>query len=162
MLYKKEKREGVAYGTKKEIIDLASGDNRKFRDVYGFSVVNISQFNRDIADQNRLKMDPSPRLEDFKDSGATQEDADIVMSLFDPWRYKVADPCGYDLNLLKDQNGSKFYRMLSVLKNSYGSDGISIGLGFHGAIGNFKEMPHKDNITVTNYQDIISGKYFRT
>lgn len=63
-LYKKEKREGVTYGSKKEIIDLASGDNRKFRDFFGFSVVNISQFNRDIADQQRLKGDPSPRLED--------------------------------------------------------------------------------------------------
>lgn len=160
-LYKKEKRDGIAYSSKKEIIDLASGDDRKFRDVYGFSIVNISQFNRDIADQQRLKGDPSPRLEDFKDSGSTQEDADVVMSIFDPWRYKVADPCGYDLNKLIDTNGSKYYRMLSVLKNSYGSDGISLGLAFQGAVGHFKEMPRRDLITDLDYQNIISGKYFK-
>lgn len=96
----------------------------------------------------------------FKDSGSTQEDADVVMSIFDPWRYKVNDPCGYDLNQLVDSNGSKYYRMLSVLKNSYGSDGVSLGLAFQGEVGHFKEMPKKDMITATDYHRIITGQYF--
>jgi len=62
-----------------------------------------------------------PMIEDFKESSNTAEDADVILSLFDPMRYKVEDPSGYNLNKLRDQYGAKMYRNLKVLKNSYGA-----------------------------------------
>jgi len=64
-LQKKEKRDGISYSNKKEIIDLGSEDSRRFRDYYGFSCIDISQFNRDIANPLRIKNgDVEPSLED--------------------------------------------------------------------------------------------------
>ena len=83
----------------------------------------------------------------FKESSQTQDDADVVLALFDPMRYKVSDPSGYDLDKLKDDFGAKYFRSLRLIKNSYGEDDIRIGLGFLGSIGMFKELPKKKDIT---------------
>lgn len=146
---------------KKEIIDKSSADARYFRDFFGISSVFVSQFNRDIANPMRIKNgDVEPMLEDFKDSGCTQEDADVVLSLFDPMRYKVADPGRYNLDKLKDVAGRKKYRSLRILKNSYGSDDIRIGLAFQPIIGMFKEMPKLVDTTEDVYQSVIDDSYF--
>jgi replicative DNA helicase len=123
--------------------------------------VVVSQFNRDISNPIRIKNgDVEPQLDDFKDSSTTQEDADVVMALFDPMRYKVPDPSGYDLNKLVDTTGSKFFRSLRIIKNSYGSDDIRIGLGFYGEIGMFKELPRKKDITDEDYAAVIDKSFF--
>lgn len=147
--------------TKKEVIDKASEDDMYDRDFYGCTCVNLSQFNRDIANPMRIKNgDVEPMMEDFKDSGNTQEDADVVISLFDPMRYKVPDPSNYDLTRLRDSKGSKKYRALRILKNSYGADDIRIGLAFQPEIGMFKEMPKLADTTAQTYEDIQDNSYF--
>lgn len=147
--------------TKKDVIDKSSEDDRMERDYYGGSIVEVSQFNREIASPMRLKAgDVEPMLEDFKDTGATQEDADVVLSLFDPMRYKVPDPSGYDLTRLRNEFGHKMYRSLKILKNSYGSDDIRIGLAMQPVIGMFKEMPKFDKMTDQIYTSIKDSTFF--
>ena len=147
--------------TKKDSIDKMSDELRYARDFYGYSPVLVSQFNRSISNPSRIKNgDVEPQLEDFADSSATQNDADVVMALFDPMRYKVADPSGYDLDKLKDQYGAKYFRSLRLIKNSYGEDDIRIGLGFLGEIGLFKELPRKKDITDSDYEAITNKSYF--
>lgn len=147
--------------TKKDAIDKMSDELRYARDFYGYSPVVVSQFNRSISNPSRIKNgDVEPQLEDFADSSATQNDADVVMALFDPMRYKVADPSGYDLDKLKDQFGAKYFRSLRLIKNSYGEDDIRIGLGFLGEIGLFKELPRKKEITDSDYEAITNKSYF--
>jgi hypothetical protein len=151
----------TAQPTKKDAIDKMSDELRYARDTYGYSPVVVSQFNRSISNPSRLKNgDVEPQLEDFSDSSSTQNDADVVMALFDPMRYKVADPSGYDLDKLKDEYGAKYFRSLRLIKNSYGEDDIRIGLGFLGQIGMFKELPRKKDITDDDYQSIINKSYF--
>lgn len=151
----------VRLSTKKEIIDQSSEDARKFRDVYGYSIIKVSQFNRSIANPTRLKNgDVEPMIEDFKESNTIVEDCDVCLSLFDPMRYKVEDPSGYNLNKLRDQYGAKMYRNLKVLKNSYGSDDLRIGLAFNPTVGMFKEMPKITETTDETYNSVITGKYF--
>ena len=82
------------------------------------------------------------------------------MALFDPMRYKVADPSGYNLEKLRDDNGAKYFRSLRVIKNSFGSDDIRIGLAFLGEIGMFKEMPKRRDITDADYDSITNKSYF--
>mgnify|MGYP003526169936 FL=1 len=152
----------VRLSTPKEIIDQSSEDARKFRDVYGYTIVKVSQFNRDIANPTRIKNgDVEPMLEDFKSSGSTQEDAEVVFGLFDPMRYKVPDPSGYNLDKLRNDYGAKMYRSVKLLKNSYGSDDVRIGLAFQPAIGMFKEMPKLQETTEKTYESIKDNSYFR-
>jgi hypothetical protein len=147
--------------TKKQAIDKMSDELRYARDFYGYSPVVVSQFNRDISNPTRIKNgDVEPQLEDFADSSATQNDADVVMALFDPIRYKVADPSGYDLDKLKDEYGAKYFRSLRVIKNSYGEDDIRIGMGFLGQIGMFKELNRKKDMTEADYEAVVNKSWF--
>jgi hypothetical protein len=147
--------------TKKDAIDKMGDELRFVRDFYGYSPVVVSQFNRSISNVTRLKNgDVEPQLEDFAESSSTQNDADVVLALFDPMRYKVADPSGYELSKLKDQFGAKYFRSLRLIKNSYGEDDLRVGLGFLGNIGMFKELPKKKDITDADYESIINKTYF--
>lgn len=147
--------------TKKQVIDKMSDELRYARDFYGYSPVVVSQFNRDISNPIRIKQgDVEPNLEDFKESSQTQDDADVILALFDPMRYKVADPSGYDLNKLKDEFGAKYFRSVRLIKNSYGEDDIRIGLGFLGHVGMFKELPKRKDITDSDYQSVVNKTFF--
>jgi hypothetical protein len=149
------------FPTKKQAIDKMSDECRYYRDTCGFSFVAVSQFNRSIANPMRIKAgDVEPQLEDFKESSSTQDDADIVLALFDPIRYKVDDPSGYDLDELRDDYGAKYFRSLRLIKNSYGEDDIRVGLAFMGSIGYFKELPRQRDMTDQDYKDIRDKVYF--
>jgi len=147
--------------TKKQAIDKMSDELRYARDFYGYTPVVVSQFNRDISNPIRIKNgDVEPQLEDFAESSQTQNDADVVLALFDPMRYKVADPSGYALDKLKDQYGAKYFRNLRLIKNSYGEDDVRIGLGFMGQIGMFKELKKRNDMTDSDYEAVINKTYF--
>ena len=146
---------------KKAAIDKMSDELRYARDMYGYSPVVVSQFNRDISSPMRLKNgDVEPQLEDFADSSSTQNDADVVLALFDPMRYKVADPSSYELEKLKDGYGAKYFRNLRLIKNSYGEDDVRIGLGFLGQIGMFKELKKQRDMTDQDYADVVNKSFF--
>lgn len=151
----------TAQPNKKAAIDKMSDELRYARDFYGYTPVVVSQFNRDISNPIRQKNgDVEPQLEDFADSSSTQNDADVVLALFDPMRYKVADPSGYDLNKLRDDYGAKYFRSLRLIKNSYGEDDVRIGLGFLGQVGMFKELPRQRDMLDIDYQAVINKSYF--
>ena len=147
--------------TKKQAIDKMSDELRYARDFYGYTPVVVSQFNRDISNPIRIKNgDVEPQLEDFAESSQTQNDADVVLALFDPMRYKVADPSGYDLEKLKDGFGAKYFRSLRLIKNSYGEDDVRIGLGFMGQIGMFKELLRKKDMKDADYESVVNKTFF--
>ena len=147
--------------TKKQAIDKMSDELRYARDFYGYTPVVVSQFNRDISNPIRIKNgDVEPQLEDFAESSQTQNDADVVLALFDPMRYKVADPSGYNLDKLKDEYGGKYFRSLRLIKNSYGEDDVRIGLGFMGQIGMFKELPRRKDMTDADYDSVVNKTFF--
>jgi hypothetical protein len=147
--------------TKKQAIDKMSDELRFARDFYGYTPVVVSQFNRDISNPIRIKNgDVEPQLEDFAESSQTQNDADVVLALFDPMRYKVADPSGYNLEKLKDEYGGKYFRSLRLIKNSYGEDDVRIGLGFMGQIGMFKELPRRKDMTDADYDSVVNKTFF--
>lgn len=149
--------------SKKKAIDKMSDEFSYARDLYGYIPVAISQFNRDISNPIRIKNgDVEPQLEDFKESGQPTDDSDVVLALFDPMRYKVDDPSGYDLNKLRDNFGAKYFRSLRLIKNSYGEDDVRIGLGFLGSVGMFKELPKRSVITDDVYKSVIDKTFFLT
>lgn len=96
----------------------------------------------------------------FKESSVPQEDADVVLALFDPMRYKVADPSGYNLDKLRDEFGAKYFRSMRLIKNSYGSDDIRIGLAFMGEVGTFRELPKLKDMTESVYENVLNKSFF--
>ena len=123
--------------SQKAAIDRASKMLVFFRNMFKFSPIVVSQFNRGIEGMDRKEQDSQePQLSDFKETGSTQEDANIVLGLFNPFRYGMEMHRGYPVHLLKRR-----YRSAHVLKNRGGADGLVIGLHFMGEIGKFKELP---------------------
>ena len=156
-LIKREK--GMA--TKKEAIDKVSEHFQHARDFYGYTPVAVSQVNRDLSNPIYHKMDSfEPNLDQIKESGRPGEDAECIISLFDPLRYKTTDP-GYDahrfVNLV---NGAKGFRSIKILKNTYGEDDVRIGMAFHGPTGIFKELPKVKDMETFDYNTVIEGSYF--
>jgi hypothetical protein len=147
--------------TKKEAIDKMSDELRYVRDFYGYTPVVVSQFNRSISNVMRIKAgDVEPQLEDFAESSSTQNDADVVLALFDPMRYNVSDPSGYDLTKLVDSHGAKYFRSLRLIKNSYGEDNLRIGLGFMGQIGIFRELKKRKEMSDSDYASVVDKTWF--
>lgn len=119
-----------------------------FRDKFGFIPVNIQQ---QSSDKERIetnykgetverKLEPS--LDGLANNKETQRDANVILGLFAPVRYKIREHNGYDIIALKDK-----YRSLSILKDRDGiQDGKTLGLFFNGAIDYFKELPKPTDV----------------
>ncbi len=147
--------------SKKAVIDKMSDELRYARDFFGYTPVAVQQFNREISNPIRLRNgDVEPNLDDFKESAVPQEDADVVMGLFDPVRYKVKDLSKYELDKLTGNDGTNYFRSLRLIKNTFGLDNLRIGLGFMGAIGRFKELPKQSVITDDIYQSVVDTTFF--
>jgi replicative DNA helicase len=77
-----------------------------------------------------------PKLSDFKDSGNTQQDANVIMTLFSPHRHELENFRGYNIKKLRDR-----FRSVNILKNRDGAADVRVGLKFIGEVGLFSELP---------------------
>lgn len=126
----------------KEEIDLISSYLVTLRNISGISPVLIMQTNRSQSSMDRRKEGmTSLSLNDTKDSGGPVQDSEIVLSINNPFRDKLASYRGYDLKKLKSN-----FRSIEVLKSRYGEANIEVGCAFYGKIGIFKELPLPDEI----------------
>lgn len=158
----------------KEVLDAVSISLAEARDYYGFSPVVVTQQNRALGDVQRLKLhgaDLSPQLEDIFKSSQMGFDADLVLGLFDPFRYKAynADGCYEGYYLKSDSSkvhspstqapsGHSRFRSLHILKNSFGSDGNKFGLKFLGESNHFETLPLPGTAEMDKvYADIRQG-----
>lgn len=131
-------------GSKKERIDTVADYAVYFRNKCDITGIFVQQLNR-----NAKAMDRKTNgyeligLEDFKDTSGTTDASEVVLALYFPYREKIARCEGYPIqNVLK-----KRFRLLQILKNRYGDADLSIGCGFYGEIGLFKELPKPDEIS---------------
>jgi hypothetical protein len=71
---------------------------------------------------------------------------EVVMGIFNPARYGIAEHCGYDITKLHDN-----YRSIKLLKNRDDFENRVINLFFDGACDYFRELPSiKDKEKLTN------------
>lgn len=156
----------AATGQKKQRLDKYSEAMRKARDLYGMSPINVQQLGRGVSSTDRLKLnDVKPKLSDIADTSDLARDADVVVAIFDPFRYlqegATTDLVGFRLPLLKDDKGVKYYRSLHILKNSFDAEGITIGTAFYPFTGSIKAMPKAPkDMTDRDYEGIRNGSYF--
>lgn len=153
-------------GIKKNRLDKYSANQRRARDLYGFSPFNIQQLSREVSNITRLKLnDVKPKLSDIADTSELARDADVVLAVFEPYRYLPedieTDLIGYNLKKLKDAKGYKYYRSLHILKSSFDGDGIIMGCAFHPMTGIIKPMPKRPSeMQESDYEEVITGQYF--
>lgn len=139
--------------TKKENIDKLSEYCVELRNKYGISPVLLSQFNRSLADIDRQRFkEVQPQLSDFKDSGNTQEDANVVLALFNPIRYNITTYAKYNIGVLNPR-----YRAVNLLKTRDGEDMMRFSLNFLGECGKFRHLPKPDRM---RNEDYIAAKEF--
>lgn len=141
----KSRVDGNKRMSEKEVKDKMMEYCTMFRDLYRFTPIPVSQFNRSLGNINRFRaktVEPEP--DDFKGTGNSYNDADIVLAPFNPKKLQVKDYLGYDVDKFTSMNrGNNRFRGLVVLKNSYGPDDVSIGLNFLGECGHFREIPRE-------------------
>jgi hypothetical protein len=104
-------------------------------------------------------------INDVKESGDIGDACDLAISLFDPLKHKQSSKTGYDvIDFVDKTNGANFFRSAQICKSSYGADGVRIPLAFHGAVGNFKELPKRSELSESQYKklidDVLTKNYF--
>jgi hypothetical protein len=150
--------------SKKEAIDTLVEYQQHFRDDYGYTIIDVSQVNRDLSKGNKEIFEPM--LDHLKETGNIGEASDLVLSIFDPIRYQTQDMNYGDVTRFRcNRTGHKFFRNISILKNSYGIDGAGVGCVFMGQTGILKTLPKAKDISETWGEDdlekIFTYRYFR-
>jgi len=165
--------DGINLLGKGEVLSAISIVLANARDLYGFSPIVITQQNRAMGDITRMKIhgaDLSPQLEDIFASSQMGFDADIVIGLFDPYKYKAWDKegkyGGYCINpmdsistpSMQTPNGINRFRSMHILKNTFGADGNKFGMKFLGEYNHFQTLPFPDSAEMeVIYSDIRKG-----
>lgn len=138
--------------SEKQTLDKASEYYSELRDVYGWCVIAVNQFNRNIADSTRrTKMDLSPEKQDFKGSGNMYQDADFVCAIFNPYESGLKEFKKIKMSNFQSKKGFNRFRSFHILKNSFGMDNIVTGLNFIGECGHFQEIGSPSAITPQQY-----------
>jgi hypothetical protein len=157
--------------SKKEAIDDLDERLSLARDNYYMSPIAVSQFNRAIGDITRIKFaagDLEPIDSDFKDTSNSQESADLILGLFDPYTYKSFDKDGnYKGYNIADgsrpgtlnPSGEQMFRSVKIIKNSYGPKNITYAMKFTGEVMTFDLLPLPGTRELEKvYQEIAQGK----
>jgi replicative DNA helicase len=146
---------------KKEAIDKASEYFQWARDFLGYTPIGVSQLNRNLSNPMYQKMDSfEPSLDDVKESGRPAEDSDVVISLFQPSRYKTNDASYNNVSKFISPEGADCFRSIKILKNTYGESDLRIGMGFHGSTGTFAELPKPKHMEGFDYESLFTGQFF--
>lgn len=147
--------------TKKEAIDKTSEYFQWMRDFLGYTPIGVSQINRDLSNPIYQKMDSfEPNIDQIKESGRPAEDADVVVSLFQPSRYKTNDASYNNVSKFISPEGADCFRSIKVLKNTYGESDLRIGMGFHGSTGTFAELPKPKDMDLFDFETLFTGQFF--
>lgn len=144
--------------TTKMTIDTLSKYIVFLRNHFGITAVGIQQFSREIEATDRVQIERiRPQLSDFKDSGNTQQDANVVMGLFHPGKFGLDKIGKYEkLTQVADR-----IRWLYILKNREGASNFHYGLSFLGECGFFKELPSPDKFTDEYIARLNTPKHYR-
>ena len=128
------------------ISDLSSRYFIQLRNKYKQSPIGIqqqaaSQESVDNMKAGRLR----PTLDGLGENKTTQQDANVILGLFSPFRYHIPEYEGYDIKFFKDN-----IRFLEILGGREGGAGTICPLYFNGAVNYFKELPLPDDQTNMN------------
>jgi len=91
-----------------------------------------------------------PSLAGLADNKLTQRDFHVVIGLFAPDRYEIAEYEGYNIQKLRDN-----FRSIIVLKNRKGRSNVEIPALFYGDVNYIAELPAAKDINEEFYKKLI-------
>lgn len=101
-----------------------------------WAVWNVQQTTMTSEGSEKKKMNSlEPTMEDLANNKEIARDCTLVLTLFSPYKNKIADYRGFNIGKLKDN-----FRNLGIIKNRYGPSNANIPLYFNGAAGLYEEM----------------------
>lgn len=133
----------------KQILDKHYQYNGELRDICAWNPIDIVQLNRGIENQSRGRslvkgakdIDLRITNQDFKGSGNGFENADLVLGLLNPYKLDEHNYGGYKIPEFISDNGENRFRSITIVKNSYGVDDVSVGYLFLGENSFVTELP---------------------
>lgn len=128
--------------TVKQSMDKLSEYLAKYlRNRYHFSPVVIQQQAFDQESNDSFKLGRiRPSVAGLGDSKYTSRDSNVVLGLFSPFRFGLADCEGYNIKKMKDH-----FRLLEIIVNRDGEMGGLCPLFFDGATCRFSELPRPED-----------------
>jgi hypothetical protein len=105
-----------------------------------WSVWNVQQTTMTSEGSEKKKMNSlEPTAEDAANNKEILRDCSLILTLFSPYKNKIADYRGFDIKKLEDR-----FRNLGIIKNRYGPSNTNIPLYFDGAAGLYEEISRTD------------------
>lgn len=147
----------------KLLLDKAGEYTKMLRDIFGYSPIDVIQFNRNLSDSRRRSGNNlQPEEQDFMGSSTMFHRADVGLALFNPKRYDISRHLNYNINSFTDTYGNNRFRSLFVLKNTYGNSDYGTGMNFIGECGLYRQLPkemskeaYKNYVHIAQRNDII-------
>jgi hypothetical protein len=120
---------------------MSSEYNIMMRNKWNYIPVLIQQQASSQESIENAKFDKlRPTLDGLGDNKTTQQDANIILGLFSPFRHKISTYENYNITKFKDH-----IRFLEILGGREGGGGIVCPLYFDGAVNYFRELPTPDS-----------------
>ena len=137
----------------KDAVDKMSEYFVKYlRNRYNFTCVAIQQQASEAEGLEAIKQKKMlPAAATLSDSKYTARDADIVLGLFDPSKFGLANWLGYKIQDADGTGLRNYGRFLYVIANRNGEMGGICPLFFDGAVCNFEELPKPDDVNGLSY-----------
>lgn len=135
----------VAGSDTKKKIDIMSDHLVELRNTADVTAVMLQQFSRNLSSTDRTRFKQvEPKLSDFKDTGNSQHDADIVGALANPQFHRLETYRGYQI--APTERGRRdglrdMFRGFHLLKDRFGTPDIFIPLHYLGAAYYFSDLP---------------------
>lgn len=126
---------GMNFGSRQEEVSTISRSLKGLAKELNIPILALSQLNRGV--ENREGSDKRPQLSDLRESGAIEQDADMVLFIHRPEYYKIyQDEAGHDLRGKAE---------IIIAKHRNGAVG-NILLSFRGEYARFQN-PEEDSVS---------------
>lgn len=139
--------------TQKAVIEKMSKYGITLRKQLNYIFVLIQHQAQAQEGIENIKLDRMrPTTDGLGDCKTTSRDANCVIGLFSPFKFKKKEYNGYNIEQFED-----YARFMEVLEDrDYGSNGKTCSLFFDGATSNFKELPlATDKVALEKYYHYI-------
>ena len=138
---------GMNFGSREQEVSTISRSLKGLAKELNIPIIALSQLNRGV--ETRQKEDKRPQLADLRESGAIEQDADMVCFIHRPEYYKITE----------DEKGNSLIGVAEIIiaKHRNGAVG-DIRLNFKGEFARFQNMNEEMLLTPSSKENVTIYK----